>query len=47
MPKRTGGSDCRTDLSADDLADFLARADMPVIYDGDIHWSGDLHRELD
>ncbi|SFR58907.1 hypothetical protein [Halogeometricum limi] len=40
------GTSQRTDLTDDDLADFLERTDVPVIYDGDIHWSGDLYREL-
>lgn len=40
------GTSHRTDLTAEDLSDFLDRTDIPVIYDGDIHWSGDLYREL-
>ncbi|WP_197428151.1 hypothetical protein, partial [Halogeometricum sp. CBA1124] len=40
------GTTQRTDLSAADLSDFLDRTDMPIIYDGDIHWSSDLYREL-
>ena len=40
------GTTQRTDLSAADLSDFLDRTDMPIIYDGDIHWSSDLYGEL-
>ncbi|MDS0299130.1 hypothetical protein NDI76_10275 [Halogeometricum sp. S1BR25-6] len=40
------GTSHRTDLAASDLLDFLDRTDIPVIYDGDIHWSGDLYRTL-
>jgi hypothetical protein len=40
------GTSQRTDLTAEDLADFLDRTDVPVIYDGDIHWSGELYRKL-
>jgi hypothetical protein len=40
------GTTQRADLSSEDLSDFLDRTEMPIIYDGDIHWSNDLYREL-
>jgi hypothetical protein len=36
----------RTALTASALDDFLKRANVPVIYDGDIQWSGELRGDL-
>ncbi|WP_101297872.1 hypothetical protein [Halegenticoccus soli] len=40
------GSELEFDLDADELRSFLSHADMPIVYDGDIHWSNDLKRTL-
>ena len=34
-------------LDRETLDDFLERADVPIVYDGDIHWSGTLLETLD
>ena len=33
-------------LEEDDTLEFLARADMPVVYDGDVYWSDELAARL-
>lgn len=40
------GSRTERHLSADELRKALARTSVPVIYDGDLHWSGDVLEQL-
>lgn len=40
------GNESEFTLGRDDLVSYLARAELPVVYDGDIHWSADLAAAL-
>jgi hypothetical protein len=44
---RLNGSTGEVTLAAAEVADVLDRLDLPVVYDGDIHWSDDLAASLE
>jgi hypothetical protein len=41
------GSERTVDLDAAEVREFLRTADIPVVYDGDIHWADELAAALD
>ena len=40
------GNESNFVVDTDELATFLAESEHPVIYDGDLYWSGELHSML-
>jgi hypothetical protein len=41
------GNESEFTLGRDELVSYLSRAELPVVYDGDIHWSTDLATTLE